>query len=185
MEIACRGPFRFDVLRRVATFRDGVDVMKTNASGPADQIACDLLSLFFVVRGGASADPGSLDLAAQRIEARGNPVIVTAPSRNLNARGPRIEYNLLSESIALDGAQEGGQGEVFLQQGPNQIHARSLNYQPAGRDRLGCYRPRAGQVLRPKRPLGRPTTRKRFGEANSACCRTARSTSPRCPAARI
>ncbi len=132
VEIQCRGPFHFDVLRRVATFRDGVDVMKLNPSGPADQIACELLSLYFIGRGGASADPGSLDLVAQRLEARGNPVVVTAPSRNLTARGPRIKYNLLDESIALDGAQE-----VFLQQGPNQIHARSLNYQPAGQGRLG------------------------------------------------
>ena len=106
MEIHCRGPFRFDVLRRVATFRDGVDVMKMNPSGPADQtrlrVALDLLHR---ARRGSRADPGgSLDLVAQRLEARGNPVVVTAPSRNLNARGPRIEYNLLTESIALDGA---------------------------------------------------------------------------------
>ena len=65
---------------------------------------------------------------AERLEARGNPVVVTAPSQNLDARGPRIEYNLLTKSIALDGGPE-----VFLQRGPNEIHARSLRYQSAAR----------------------------------------------------
>ena len=48
VEINCRGPFHFDVVHRVATFRDRVDVMKANPSGPSDQIACELLSLYFI-----------------------------------------------------------------------------------------------------------------------------------------
>ena len=147
VEISCRGPFRFDVLNRVATFSERVDVMKPNPGGPADQIACDVLAMHFVERKGvgslsseASAetravktpDPlsktlskkGTLDLVAERLECRGRPVVVTAPSRKLNARAPRIEYNLLAEAITLDGDQD-----VFLQQGSNEIHARSLFYQ--------------------------------------------------------
>jgi hypothetical protein len=141
VEIRCRGPFHFDVPRRVATFRDGVEVTKLNPSGPADQLTGELLSLYFIGRGAAvpaNPDPGSLDLVAQRLEARGNPVVVTAPSRDVNARGPRIEYDLLTESIAMDGEKVPDTfSEVFLQQGPNEIHARSLSYQPAGQGRLG------------------------------------------------
>jgi len=48
LEIHCRGPFQFDVVHRVATFRDSVDVMKQNPFGPADQIACELASLYFI-----------------------------------------------------------------------------------------------------------------------------------------
>ncbi|MEN6459359.1 MAG: hypothetical protein ABFC63_10565 [Thermoguttaceae bacterium] len=138
VEIQCRGPFRFDVPKRVASFRDGVNVMKLNATGPADQVLCDVLSVHFVGRkdgvpaGGNKPKPDSLDLVAQRLEARGNPVVVKAPSQNVTAQGPRIEYNLLSQSITLDGAQD-----VFLQQATNEIHARTLNYQSAGQDRLG------------------------------------------------
>ncbi len=138
VEIQCRGPFRFDVLRRVATFSERVDVLKLNPGGPADQIACDLLSLYFAERKPqegdttAKAEPGSLDLVAERLECRGNPVVVTAPSRKLNARAPRIEYNLLTEAIVLDGSRE-----VFLQQGPNEIHAQSLYYQAAKQGGLG------------------------------------------------
>jgi hypothetical protein len=150
VDIQCRGPFRFDAVRRVATFQDGVDVKKQNPAGPADQIICELLSLYFIDAPkkkpdsreltapgaapgtAASSSAGSLDLVAERIEARGNPVVVRAPSKDLHAEGPRIEYNLLARSIALDGAQE-----VFLRQGSNEIHARSLYYKSAGEGRLG------------------------------------------------
>ena len=156
VEINCHGPFYFDVVHRVATFRDRVDVLKANPSGPSDQIACELLSLYFIEppkktprpadspesgtnsRGltapGTAPAPagGSLELVAERLEARGNPVVVTAPSRKLIARGPRIEYNLLAKSITLDGGPE-----VFLQQGPNEIHARSLYYQVGRRGPIG------------------------------------------------
>ena len=140
VEINCSGPFRFDVVGRVATFRDRVDVMKANPSGPSDQITCDLLSLYFAERSKEKPDPkaaGSLDLVAQRIEAQGNPVVVIAPSQKehggvVTARGQRLQYDLQAGSITLDGGQE-----VFLQQGANEIHARSLYYQSAGPGRLG------------------------------------------------
>ena len=133
VEISCRGPFLFDVLNRVATFSDRVDVIKPNADGPSDQIACDQMAMHFLDRNpaGEKVDgaviekkPGSLDLAAERLVCHGKPVIVTAPSRNMNARAPRIEYNLIAESIAMD-----GEGEVFLRQNSNEIHAQSLFYQ--------------------------------------------------------
>jgi lipopolysaccharide export system protein LptA len=144
VEITCRGPFRFDVVRRVATFSERVEVMKRNPQGPGDQILCDVLSLCFIQRPkGPKGKPGdaappapkntdAFDLVAQRIEARGNPVIVSAPSQTLTARGQRLEYDLLAKSLALD-----GQEEVMLQQGPNEIHARGLQYQSAEPGRLG------------------------------------------------
>ncbi len=127
VEIHCRGPFRFDVLHRVATFSDRVDVLKLNPGGPADQIACDVLSMYFSQRKtanvlpapgspsppaplpkgeGSQADkpqPGSLDLVAERLECRGRPVVLTVPSRKLTASAPRIEYNLLTEALTADG----------------------------------------------------------------------------------
>jgi hypothetical protein len=142
VDIACTGPFRFDVVRRVATFHDNVRVVKTNPTGDPDQIACDLLSLWFIERAnGAGGSPpaktattaGSLDLAPERLEAVGNPVVVTAPSSDATAQAKRIEYNLLTKSITLD-----GDDPVFLQQGPDQICARSLYYESAAEEgRLG------------------------------------------------
>ncbi len=137
VEITCKGPFRFDAIDRVATFRDRVDVMKINPAGPSDQISCEVLSLFFtkppvkknknkfVKEIASSANtPNSLDMTAERIEAVGNPVVVTAPSQQVVARGMRLQYNLIAKSIAMDGGQE-----VFLQQGSREIHAGSLYYQ--------------------------------------------------------
>jgi lipopolysaccharide export system protein LptA len=146
VEITCRGPFRFDVLGRVATFRDQVDVMvKENPAAPADQIACELLSLYFTDRpkekekSSPTAAPAanSLDLVAQRLVAQGNPAVVTAPSQKAKggivvSRAERFQYDLETKSIVLDGGQE-----VFLQQGTSEIHARTLNYQSAGEGRMG------------------------------------------------
>ena len=191
VEIICRGPFRFDKLRRVATFSDDVHIVRPNPDGEPDQLACELLSLWFVEREkgtglinrngseGASHKldqspsppaksapnaPGSFDLALERLEAHGNPVVLTAPSEDVAATARQIEYNLLSKSIKLDGVSEKGTGPicrngpegaahkldlspfptrdgdqpVFLRQGPNEIHARSLHYQSAKEDwRLG------------------------------------------------
>jgi hypothetical protein len=142
IDISCSGPFRFEVIRHVATFRDNVRVVKPNPSGEPDQIACGVLSLWFIERpkdppaappGKTAKSSGSFDLQPERLEATGDPVVVTAPSHKLTARGQRIEYNLVSKSIALDGDQP-----VFLQQGPSEIHARSLHYQAdENEERLG------------------------------------------------
>lgn len=143
IDIRCRGAFRFDVVGRTATFRDSVDIVKPNPDGPPDRIVCDLLSLFFVDRANpsgpnvpaiaSSKKADSLDLTVDRIEAAGKPVVVTAPSQKLVARGEKLVYSLTSHSIALEGGQE-----VFLQQESNEIHARSLHYQSAAESwRLG------------------------------------------------
>ncbi len=132
VEITCRGPFRFDMVRHVATFQDRVEVMKTNPYGPSDQLSCESLTLYFIPRPKSPAaqaavkpDPaGAFDLAVGRVEARGNPAVLTAPSEKVVARGERIEYSLQANSLAMDGVQE-----VFLQQGANEIHARSLYYE--------------------------------------------------------
>ena len=101
-----------------------------------------MLSLWFIERPKDAAHlaaakitnaPSSLDLIPERLEAIGNPVVVAAPSSNANVQAKRIEYNLLTKSITLDGDEP-----VFLQQGPDEIHARCLHYQSAAEEgRLG------------------------------------------------
>jgi lipopolysaccharide export system protein LptA len=145
LEVTCCGPFTFDPVNQVATFESRVDVWRIHPSGPSDQLSGELLSIYFTDRAAApSGGParkaddsqkqrgGSPSLTAQRVEARGDPVVLAAPSENLHARGQRLDYNLQTNQIILDGAQE-----VLLQQGPNEIHGRSLRYQAAGPGRLG------------------------------------------------
>jgi len=144
IEISCQGPFQFNVVGKLITFRDRVDVMRINPTGPADQMSCEVLAIFLADRKRSlpagpppagkpqKTSPGAFDLEAQRIEAQGTPVAVSAPSERLQARGQRLEYDLTAERISL-----GGPGEVMLQQGPNEIHAQSLEYESAGPGRLG------------------------------------------------
>ncbi len=151
IEITCRGPFRYDHIRQEASFEDQVDVVQINPEGPADRIAAERLSVFFarsrrsvtdLSRPGspdtASESSGEFDLQPCRIEARGNPVDVNAPSQDVFARGERLVYDLQQELIVLDAPNDGRQHmEVSLRQGPNEIHGRSLRYQSMGPGRLG------------------------------------------------
>lgn len=148
VELACRGPFRFDVVQQLATFSDHVDVLQIHPDGPSDQLQCELLSIYFArsrnavptvaqVKGGepkpeASGSSSSFDLQPRRVEAQGTPVVIVAPSQDFQARGERAEFDLWNQRVALSGNEE-----VFLRQGPNEIHARSVVYQPAPNGRLG------------------------------------------------
>jgi lipopolysaccharide export system protein LptA len=140
VEVACRGPFRFKPLEQVITFEDRVDLLRLHPDGPSDQLNCELLSIFLArtrnpapaQSGNQGKTPGMLDLQPRRIEARGRPVVVRAPSQAVDARGERLEYDIPSARIVLDGQQE-----VVLRQATNEIHARSLQYQSGGPGRLG------------------------------------------------
>ena len=73
-----------------------------------------------------------MDLAVERLEACGSPAKLNAPSQNVRARGARMEYNVPAKSMILEGGRE-----VFLQQGPNEIHARRVEYRASEDGRLG------------------------------------------------
>jgi hypothetical protein len=143
VDIRCDGPFQFDAVRRVATFHDHVVVTVRESATAPDQIVGELLSLYFIER--AAEKPTStitavkkkkdnaFDLVPERLEVRGAPAVVTAPCRELIARAARIEYNLASKSIALD-----GELGVFLRHELTEIQARTLYGQLAGENRLGA-----------------------------------------------
>ena len=145
IEIGCRGPFRFDPIRQLITFEDQVDVLRLHPDGPSDQMNCELLSIYLARPRTAVDDlskqpaddstpkrPPMMDLRPRRIEAVGNPVVVFAPSEEVQVRGKRMEYDFQSGRIVLDGSRE-----VFLKQGDNEIHAPSLEYQPDDAAALG------------------------------------------------
>lgn len=143
VEISCRGAFRFNVVGRVATFSDDVHVVKPNPGGDSDELVGDELLIGFIERSTQKtqamvARPGvrrapSMDLKAERLEARGRPVVITAPSENVVARAKRIEYNLLTKTLSLDGDEP-----IYLRRGPNELRSRSATYQTAADpDRLG------------------------------------------------
>ncbi len=147
IEIACRGPFRCDFVQQNITLEDHVVVWRVNPAGPTDQLRADSLLIALCPReprGGspvAAAQPGEkpkpqmFDFEIDYIEARGRPVVLSAPSEKLEARGERMRYELLVERITLDSA-----GESWIQQGGNEVCGRSLQYQSAPGGRIAMAR---------------------------------------------
>lgn len=66
------------------------------------------------------------------MEARGNPVIVRAPSNGSYARGEHLVYDIAAHRITLDGGDE-----VWMQQRLNEIHGRKIVYEPGENGQLG------------------------------------------------
>lgn len=134
IEITCQGAFRFDLPGLVATFNDQVDVVRLNDAGESDQLNCERLSVLFRRRdangpprapGGKEPSAAAPDIEPRAIEARGEPVVVRAPSSLGHARCQRLEYEVDSGRITLEGGEE-----VLLHQGTNEIRSRRLDYQP-------------------------------------------------------
>jgi len=97
--ITCQGPFQFDFEQFAASFRDRVDVLVHHVAGESDQLNCALLTAHFDSRRGGSqpAEPSKKDATAagsqvRLIEARGDPVTLRSPSRQMNGRCRGIDY---------------------------------------------------------------------------------------------
>ena len=143
VDVTCRGPFRFDLTRHIATFEEHVDVVRANAQGPSDQLSCELLSIHFAPKeeppDAPTRRPGAMpNLEPRRIVARGSPVLVRSPSTGGEARCQRLEYQLVERTLGLSGTQG-----VMLRQRTGQISARSLEYQLPETGRIGKLRARA------------------------------------------
>ncbi len=144
VEITSRGPFVFDVERRVATFTDHVDVLRLVPDAPSDQLLCETLAVHFSPRGAAapaanSTSPGKLPkLEPAWIEAFGNPVVARAPSSKIEARGEYLAYDLRTRSGMLQARRQGEQ--VRVSQAANEIQARELHFAPsATKGELGSF----------------------------------------------
>jgi len=145
VEVTCRGPVAFGPGEQALVLRDQVDVLQVHPNGPSDQVSCEVLAIYFARR--RSPPPGNgepapkaasakvsplADLQPQRIEAQGNPVVVRAPSQQMEARGERLEYDLGADKVVLDASRE-----AFLRRGWDEIHGPHLEYQMGQTGRLG------------------------------------------------
>ncbi len=137
--ITCRGPFRFDFARHVATFQEQVDVLRINTPGASDRLACELLELHLAPDDTAeaqtaTAESGFPKLKAKRLVAKGNPVVLSAPSSAVYARGELLTYEIDTRRISLESARE-----VVFREQTNEIHAQQLHYQPGPEGRIGQF----------------------------------------------
>ena len=152
IEVTCAGPFVFDLIDRVATLEDRVDVVRPLRDGPGDQLTCEVLAIHFASapdradsqdaddnpsgdgeeEDAAPPPPNLSGMRAERIVATGHPVVVRSLSEGAFARGERLEYVVATRHITLDGDRG-----VLLQKDNQQVEARRIEYQPGIAGRLG------------------------------------------------
>ncbi|HJT32634.1 MAG TPA: hypothetical protein VJ783_11380, partial [Pirellulales bacterium] len=138
VEITCQGPFRFETARYMATFKDRVEVLRLNTTGPSDQMTCERLDLEFEPDPTAApaASGGSMPkLRPRRIIAEGTPVVLRSPSNGVEARGRKLNYDIQKRSGRLSDNDEA----MLRQRLPpaaghpagdqREIHARELYFE--------------------------------------------------------
>lgn len=149
VDITCQGPFVFDLLGFVATFRKRVLVKQ---AGPEtdDEIKAETLAIEFESIPEAASEgppaqtptpvPGRTaktpKLRPARLVASGNPVVAKAPSRGVFAWGQTLEYRVRNGGGSLRGVRE----VMFRQDTPGadrrEIHAREIHFDPAADGRI-------------------------------------------------
>ncbi|MDP6446112.1 MAG: hypothetical protein QF805_20150, partial [Pirellulaceae bacterium] len=146
LRITCSGSLFIDFPKRVATFRDNVDVTRLAAAGPNDQLSAQVLELHLADQSSpkiaaAAADDrsasgnghGNASMKLKRIVARGEPVIVTAPSSSGSARAQWLQFDVIERRIQLE-----DRNRVQLQYDGMDITAPHLSYQiPLNSRRIG------------------------------------------------
>lgn len=146
VEISCRGPFRFDMKSRVATFEDRVDVLRFNNEGPGDQLLCERLTIEFDSQSsGSSSDTGRNDelkigqrlptrVLPRRVMAEGDPVVAHSPVNGATVKCQRLEYELPTQQVMVK-ADPAAQLEY---QG-SQLQSPQLKFQYQGPNRTGQW----------------------------------------------
>lgn len=145
VEIACEGPFRFDMEHQVATFERRVTVRRRLQRVAPDALDCELLAIHFqrapsqADRSAAAAadanhsgphDPEAR-LVPTRIVATGNPVVVESPLYGVSARATRIEYDLQSGMVRLHDRKQALLRILAPETGAErQMRATTLEYTP-------------------------------------------------------
>ena len=143
MVVTCKGPFRYDFQRQLATFRDHVVIVRANARGPNDRLDCQWLAVHLSHRSGLEGDtaspasglPDMSHLEVERIEARGRPAVLRAPSYSASARGELLEYDFRTRRVRIEDANK-----VTLWYHENQFEAPRLEYRFGEDGRLGVLR---------------------------------------------
>ncbi len=156
LEVRCRGPFRLDMLRQVASFEDQVVVSRRGKPGQDDRLSGDMLRLYWGETPAADVPPdtdSSLALPAwhlERIAVRGRPAVLELPSETLTAHAAQVEYDFLRGDVRVADPQ----GAQLRYQG-NEFASPALEYRPAEQGGLGRLVARGPGHMRgslPERP---------------------------------
>jgi hypothetical protein len=141
IRITCRGPFRLDFERLIASFEDRVEMVHANRDGHDDRLTCDLVRIHFRRSGSSQTDSRtSADrapatqarLEVERVVLQGSPVVLELPSETLAARAQRLEYHPAEHQFLIADDQH-----AVLRYGQNEFYGKQLHYIPADEGRLG------------------------------------------------
>jgi hypothetical protein len=150
VRITCEGPFKFDMVRRVATFEDNVQAQRMTNMGVPDRLTCKQLAVFFTpekepaaevtaAQEQSSAEAKSTAKTAtqgiERLVAVGTPVVMEAPSQQAYCEAERLEYNLPLRQVLLKMLNSGAR--VKLKRGNEEFVAPELAYEIGADQRVG------------------------------------------------
>lgn len=147
VEVTCLGAFQFEAREYKAVFHDHVEVLRLNAEGGSDQMLCERLTLTFEPDPTAGSPTGAGTEAAvgtekpsggmpklrpRRLEAKGNPVRLNSPSRGVEARGQRLEYDIQQRSGKLIDPDEAMLRQLDpVKRELQEVHAPRLEFESA------------------------------------------------------
>lgn len=153
VDLTCAGSFQFDLQEYIASFEKQVELVRLDPSGVRDQLSCDLLSIHFAHTDGSPAEatqnPDRDRSTIEKIVCRGAPILLRAPSQDIDARAQQFEYNLKTRTIRLNDPRQ-----VTLRRGDQLVEAPRLDYVMAVEDgRLGqLWAPGPGRFRGRPRP---------------------------------
>lgn len=127
VDVSCAGPFVFDFESLQASFQDQVLVKQLASSG--DTLAADRLDLVFnqvqaldqAAQNAGKSGGGKLELRS--IIARGNPAVVSMPSREVRVKAAELEYDLQAGHVRARDPQA-----VEVRQAGQLVRAPQLDY---------------------------------------------------------
>ena len=152
LELTCRGPFSFDMVRQIARFDDRVQVLRQLAGDPPERLNCETLIVEFVdaktddnknsATQKASQSAGTDPLAGRlkRILAVGNPAVIESPLRAMKGVAASIEYSLENRRLTLTSNPDAGGKNappVTLHQAGQHFVASQLQYESAAEGQMG------------------------------------------------
>ena len=109
VDIHCQGPLRFDFKTHIASFEQDVHLVGNRAGGPADELRCQWLGVYFA--SSEPADKAAKVPNAQRLQglkiaklvAVGYPATVAAPREGVTAQCEQFEFVVATEDLTALG----------------------------------------------------------------------------------
>ena len=140
VEVQCRGRFRWDSDKMLATFEDQVDVTRHHLESPPDRMTCDALSIHFEQTNklGSKKDNSAsitTNLQPTLLIADGNPVKISTPTWQATAQGNHLEVDLKTQQLILKGKKP-----VTLTHQQSSLTAMDIDYRPGKKGALGTLR---------------------------------------------